>query len=338
MSADSRLGALSALRPALQGFADLRLVVWGDLVGDVFLYGSTTRVSREAPALVLCYESEELRPGAAGNAALNAAALGASVQFVGFVGDDAAGRALRDRLASRGVGADGVVERSDASTPLKTRVMAGGHHTARQQILRIDRDRPWQHDDGAAGTLKDRLLAAVDGADALLISDYGLGSVSASTFRELRRTAPEDLLTTLDSRHALLEYSGVSAATPNQGEVEAALGIRLDGEVEALEAAGRELLERLQSRNLIITRGSAGMAVFDGAGAPAHLPIHGTDQVADVTGAGDTVIAAFTCGLAAGVPTVDAARLANVAAGLVVMKRGTATVPLAELEEALEES
>jgi rfaE bifunctional protein kinase chain/domain len=325
---------LAELRPWLERWTGKRLVVWGDVVADRFLLGSTTRVSREAPALVLRYEGEENRPGGAGNAALNAASLGGQVSIVGYVGEDTAGARLVESFERAGIDTGGLVRREDGSTPTKTRVMAGGSHTVRQQILRIDDDRPWP--DGQRQALQARLLHALEAADALLISDYGLGSVDPETWAAVRaRTVELGIPVTLDSRFGLLSYPGVSAATPNEGEVEEMLRLQLNGRIEAIESAGADLLERLACSSVLITRGSLGMAVFERERSPVHVPIHGTDEIADVTGAGDTVIATMTLAMAAGAETLDAARLANVAAGLVVMKHGTATVPREELVSAL---
>ena len=326
---------LADLRPWVEAFTDQRVVVWGDLVADRFLLGSTTRVSREAPALVLRYEGEEIRPGAAGNAALNVAALGADVTVFGHVGDDEAGRQLSSALAEAGIDISGVDRRDDGSTPVKTRVMAGGAHTVRQQILRIDDEHAWRPNTDADAI--DRLAAELATADALLVSDYGLGTVSPTAYETLRAAAAaSDVPVTVDSRHRLLDFPDATAVTPNESEVESVLRVRLDHDREAIEGAGAELLERLNCQHVLITRGSQGMAVFQRQQAPVHLPIHGTDEIADVTGAGDTVIATLTLALAAGAEVVPAARLATVAAGLVVLKHGTATIPRAELAAALD--
>ena len=337
-AAPNDLPKLSTLHPCIDRFGSLHIVVWGDIVADRFLYGSTTRVSREAPALVLRHESEEIRPGGAGNAMMNAAALGAAVSAVGYLGDDDAGNALRAVLEGAGLDTALLTRRGDGPTPVKTRVMAGGLHTVRQQVLRIDQDRSWPPRDKAGTELAESLQSALDGADALLISDYGLGSVDQRRYVEIRDIISErDLPVFLDSRAALLEFSGVSAATPNENEVEEALGIRLDGSLDTLESAGSQLLEQLGGEALLITRGSMGIAVFERDRPVVHLPIYGTDQIADVTGAGDSVIATFALSRIAGASTIEAACLANVAGGLSVMKRGTATISHDELIEVIED-
>ncbi len=318
---------------AVDAFAGRRLLVWGDFVADRFLHGSTTRVSREAPALVLRYEGEEVRPGGAGNAALNAAALGAQVTACGFVGDDPAGAALLEALASAGIDVEHITRRRDGATPVKTRVMAGGQHTVRQQILRIDNETPWLQSaaSSAVAATIGELAADVDG---VVISDYGLDTVCSIAAREWIATAPS-VPVVLDSRHRLLEFTGVTAATPNEGEAEEAVRRVFANDLNAVEAAGAEITERLGCDHLLITRGSHGMAVFSRDQEPTHLRTHGSHEVADVTGAGDTVIASFTLALAAGIDVLRAAQVANVAAGLAVRKYGTATVTAAELLSAL---
>ncbi len=318
---------------AVRSFDGHRLLIWGDFVADRFLHGSTTRVSREAPALVLRYEGEQIRPGGAGNAALNAAALGAQVTACGFVGDDEAGAALRRALGDAGIDVANLETRTDGKTPIKTRVMAGGQHTVRQQILRIDDETPWTQT-AAADAVGQQVAALAANADAVLISDYGLGTICAAGAQQWLGTAP-DVPTVLDSRYRLFDFAGVTAATPNEGEAEAALHRDLGGGDAAVEAAGREIAERLGCAHLLITRGSHGMSVFSGDKTVEHLPVHGVSEVADVTGAGDTVIATFTIGLAAALDALTAARIANVAASLAVREYGTATVTQADLLGAL---
>lgn len=334
---ESNSPSLARLRPWIERFADLEIVVWGDVVADRFLYGSTNRVSREAPALVIRYESEETRPGGAGNAMMNAAALGARVRAVGFLGADGPGDDLRRRLSEGRIGVDGLVSRSDAATPIKTRVMAGGVHTVRQQVLRIDHEAPWSPDAGFREELEAALRTALQGADALVISDYALGSARPELYGVLLDDlAAREIPVFLDSRAALLEFPGVTAATPNEEEVEFALRVRFDGSDAAVERIGGELIERLGCEALLITRGSLGMSVFESGEVPVHLPIHGSDEIADVTGAGDAVIATFALAVAAGAPVLEAASLANVAGGIAVNQRGTAPVSASGLGRALE--
>jgi rfaE bifunctional protein kinase chain/domain len=317
-------------------FARTRILVFGDLIADEFVYGRVARISREAPVLILEYDSTEILPGGAGNAAHNAATLGARVSVSGIAGRDEAGRRLLAALPRR-VDRDGVVRPADYVTPIKTRILAGGIHSAKQQVVRIDRQ-----NEG----ITDRHRAAVERAaagalarvDALLVSDYGSGLVRPAFVAELARAARASgrrIPVLIDSRYALTRYKGLTACTPNESEVEQVLGVRINDNMRVLERAGRTLLDRTRMQSVLITRGSRGMALFEPTKATVHIPIYGSDQIADVTGAGDTVMATMTLTLAAGGTFEDAARLANYAGGLVVMKRGTATVTASELRRAL---
>lgn len=323
------------LRRLVARFARVRLVVAGDLIADEFIYGRLERVSREAPVLILRYDATEIVPGGAGNAASNAAALGARVAVVGLVGRDDAGRRLLGALG-RGADTRGVAVAARYVTPVKTRILAGGVHSAKQQVVRIDRAAGPA--DAAAGRRVEAALArAVRRADAVVISDYGHGLVTPARWARALAAArvKKRPLVFVDSRYGLLGFSGMTACTPNESEVEALLGIDIDDDSDALERTGRRLLARLQCRAVLVTRGSRGMALFEPDAPTDLIPIVGSDQIADVTGAGDTVIATFSLAVAAGATFGEAARLANYAGGLVVMKRGTATVSAAELVRAI---
>jgi D-glycero-beta-D-manno-heptose-7-phosphate kinase len=319
----------------LARFAKTRIVVAGDLIADEFIYGKVERVSREAPVLILHYDATEVVPGGAGNAASNAASLGARVTVVGVVGADEPGRRLLAALPPRADARSVAVVRGFV-TPVKTRILAGGVHSAKQQVVRIDR---------AGGALtpavrrraEASLARALPAADAVILSDYGNGLISPDAWRRalaaVRRRPPP--LAFVDSRYALADYHGLTACTPNESEVEALLGVHIDEDRDALERAGRALVKKLGSRAVLVTRGSRGMALFEPGRPTDHIPIVGADQVADVTGAGDTVIATFAVAAAAGATFAEAARLANHAGGLVVMKRGTATVSVGELSASI---
>ena len=319
----------------LDAFARVRVAVAGDLVADEFIYGQIDRVSREAPVLILGYDSTEVIPGGAGNAANNAAALGARVRMIGLVGRDVAGTRLLAALNGR-ADLEGVTRAAGYVTPVKTRILAGGVHSAKQQVVRIDRV------GGAVSPAHARkvqaaLARAIPESDVVIISDYGRSLVTPGLWsRALEASGvTRPPLVLVDSRYALDGFAGMTACTPNEAEVEALLGIRIDDKLEVLERAGRTLLNRLNCQAVLITRGSRGMALFEPGKQTDHIPIVGSDEVADVTGAGDTVIATFALALAAGASFGDAARLANHAGGIVVMKRGTATVTIDELRAAL---
>jgi rfaE bifunctional protein kinase chain/domain len=323
----------------LDSFPGRRVAVIGDLIADEFIYGRVARVSREAPVLILQYDSTEILPGGAGNAANNVAALGARTHIIGFAGMDEAGKRLRASL--RHVDGRGLLRPPNYCTPVKTRILAGGVHTAKQQIVRIDRVVSTEYDDRSRAEFARAALKAAADCDAILMSDYGTGLVTPELARAVsqkvaarRRRRPVPVL--IDSRYDLLRYRGLSACTPNESEVEQILGVRIGDNVKALERAGRELLKRTRMDAVLITRGSRGMALFEPERPTIHVPIFGSDEVADVTGAGDTVIATMTLAVAAGGSFYEATRLANYAGGIVVMKRGTATVSPEELRRAIQ--
>ena len=325
------------LRDLLAAGKGKRVVVFGDLIADEYVYGRIARVSREAPVLILEYNSTEILPGGAGNAANNVAALGGTVRLVSLVGRDETGDRLLQALP-RGVERKGLLTPAAYRTPVKTRILAGGIHSAKQQVVRIDRYTGEPVSDRHRAQAERAAMQAIKDADAVLVSDYGSGMVTPRFVGELAsrvRKRNPDLPVLIDSRYALTQYAGLTACTPNESEVEQVLGVRIDDRRAVLERAGRKLLDQTRMACVLITRGSRGMALFEPGKKTVHIPIFGSDQIADVTGAGDTVMAAMTLALAAGGSFEEAARLANYAGGLVVMKRGTATVSAAELRRAL---
>ncbi len=311
------------------------MAVVGDIIADEFVYGRVARVSREAPVLILEYDSTQVVPGGGGNAANNVAALGGAAALVGVVGRDEPGRRLLAALHRR-VDPRGIVRPARRSTPVKTRILAGGIHSAKQQVVRIDRAVDQALDAKTRAAFERAVLAAVMRADAVLLSDYGSGLVTPLLARRIRAALrPHPIPILVDSRYALLGYRGLTACTPNESEVEQALGVRINDNARVLEQAGRAILDRTQSQAVLVTRGSRGMSLFVDRTPTVHIPIHGSDEIADVTGAGDTVMATLALALAAGASFEHAARLANYAGGLVVMKRGTATVSADELRAAV---
>lgn len=327
--------ASERLLAIIDRFAHLRVVVVGDYVADEFIYGRVARVSREAPVLILEYDSTQLIPGGAGNAANNAASLGARTHAFGCVGRDETGTRLLEGFHAR-VDTSGLIPVAGFRTPSKTRVLAGGVHAAKQQVVRIDRVTDRVPVAMVRERMRHRLLGALARCDAVLISDYGSGLGSPSLVAEIKKAlGPRRVPILVDSRYHLDRYHGLTACTPNEAEVEQLLGRPMNEDSRVLERAGRELLTRTRMAAVLVTRGSRGMALFQPSRATVHIPIFGTDEVADVTGAGDTVIAAMTQALAAGAGFEDAARLANYAGGIVVMKRNTATVSVDELRRAV---
>ncbi len=325
------------LRALVDRFPQARVAVVADLVLDEFLYAEIARVSREAPVLIVDYQKLDAMPGGGANAVQNVRALGGIPVPVGVVGDDEAGGRLLDLLERAGIETQGVKRLAGYATPVKTRVLAGLPHSRPQQIVRIDRGTSSRVSVEAAGAAAERACALIQGGDVtgVLLSDYGYDGVTPASARPIvdearRRRLP----VTCDSRHRLRGFTGVTAATPNLEEAEHLAGLRLDQGATSLPSAGRIILERLMCRAVLITRGSLGMTLIEEGVQPCDIPVFGGDQVADVTGAGDTVIATFTLALASGGTMRAAALLANCAAGLVVMKRGTATVSAPELAAA----
>lgn len=327
---------LSRLLDIVGRFSMQSICVVGDFVLDEFSSCEISRVSREAPVLILRHRRSEAHPGGAANAVNNLADLGARVLPVGVVGGDAGGRALIEYFRRKRVDTSGIVRAPEWITPTKTRFLAGWTHTTEQQVLRVDRE--------PSGALSVRVRQALEKkaqrgavrAGTVLVSDYGLGAVSPAL---VRRLSAERI--TLDSRYRLLEYrdAGITAATPNEPELETAYQTRVGTETRKLETLGQRALHELDLEALVVTRGKDGMVVFEKENSSApparHIPIYGSDTPVDVTGAGDTVIAAFTLALAAGASNLEAAHLANYAGGIVVMKPRTATVTRRELEAAL---
>jgi rfaE bifunctional protein kinase chain/domain len=337
MSAD-----LVRLIELAESFPRQRVLVLADLVADEFASGEISRVSREAPVLILRHVETSLIPGGGANAANNLVDLGAQVLLVGAVGDDPAGQALLEYFRQKKVGTSFVAVARGWTTPTKTRYLAGFTHTSRQQVLRVDREPAGPCPADVRKRLGRSAKSLAAQADAVLISDYGFGAVTPAVVRSMKldgRRAASAVRrpVTLDSRYSLLAYAqaGITAATPNEPELETLYHQRIGDNTPALDRLGRRALRHLGLKALVVTRGKDGMALFEPGRRSLAIPVYGAAEAVDVTGAGDTVIATFTLALAAGATFADAARLANYAGGIVVMKRGTATVTQAELLAAL---
>ncbi len=315
----------------VERFRDLRVLVLGDFLLDEYVFGEISRVSREAPVLILRYQESDYAPGGGANAVAGVAALGATAIPVGYVGEDEWG----DRLLSlwpEGVVRDGVLRVAGGRTTRKSRVLAGSVHSFRQQVVRLDYESPAQIDSAHRRHLREALQGLLEQADAFVLSDYALGTVDGP-LREhvINRARHLGKPVVVDSRFDPGGFAGATAVTPNISEIEHALGRRVAA--AELETVGQRLREKWQLDALLITRGKLGMTLFEPEKI-VEIPIYGSDQVVDVTGAGDTVIAVFTTALAAGAGFELAARLANCAGGIVVSKRGTATVSGEELKTA----
>lgn len=319
----------------IRRFPQRQILVIGDSVADQFVYGAISRVSREAPVLILRHEQTETVPGGAANCALNLASLGARVSLISVAGDDEAGRALIEKLNAAGVDCSGVLTSPALRTTTKVRILAGQSHSTRQQVIRLDYEGAPLSDAKLRERLRERALEQVQTADAVIISDYNYGVADAAMAAFIRDSAaPRKIPVLADSRFQLSNFADFTSATPNQDEVEQLLGQEFIGRDE-LETASEELRERLGYRALLVTRGSNGMMLLEDGVAAVHLDAVGSHEPVDVTGAGDTVMAAYTLALASDSSFPDAARLANYAGGLVVMKRGTASITGEELENSV---
>lgn len=313
------------------------VVVYGDIVADRFIYGWPKRISREAPVLILRQYRDDVLLGGAGNAINNILSLGGVPMPVSIVGTDQQAELLIEHLTANGVDCSGILRAPRYKTPTKVRILGGMPHSSRQQIVRYDIEDEVAITEEEAGRFAWMLRDQIAVAHAALISDYGYGVVTPALAANLTGFARGKPVT-LDSRYNLLRYPDVTAATPNEEEAAAAAGFALfDNGDDNVAMVAETLQQSLDCEALLITLGSRGMAVYErGSKAPLLIPVYGTDQVADVTGAGDTVIATFTLALAAGGSYIESAKLANYAGGIVVMKMGTATVSTDELQHAIE--
>jgi len=311
-----------------------KIGVYGDLIADEYVFGTIHRFSREAPVFVVNYEASDIGPGGAANAVNNIHELGGHPYPIGVLGKDAPGKTLMGVLQEKGISLDGIVRDERQATFVKQRVVAGSPHSVKQQILRIDRCIPLPSESASHKELSGKLMELSKNLDALIVSDYGLGVANPSHLAPiLRDLTSQGLPCFVDSRYGLSSYRGITAATPNEPELETLHGSTLDS--KTLLQAGNSIVKKLDLQALLVTRGKFGMALFTKDNEPAIIPIFGSSDIVDVTGAGDTVISTFALCSAAGASFYDAARLANCAAGLVVMKRGAATVTPEELSEAI---
>jgi len=312
----------------IDNFKGKRICVIGDIIADVFVFGRPYRLSREAPVVVIKYEREMVCPGSAGNTINNLLTLGAHVYPIGLIGSDAAGDRLMEYFfRSKNIDLDGII-RHRGETITKTRILAGDTHTSKQQVIRIDKDPGQKVTQG----LKKRLLKRLDNisktVDAFILSDYGHGTVDYDIIEHLKDIAKDKIIVG-DSRYNLKDYKGITMITPNEAEAYALCAAKEDMDIDSV---GKTIMGFMDLRALLITRGNKGMSLFLKDGSIYHIPISGTDDVTDVTGAGDTVCAAVTLSLASGADYYTSSLIANFAAGVVVMKRGTATVSPYELK------
>ena len=319
----------------LEGFRGLRVMVVGDLILDHYLVGDAGRISREYPVIILNHERDEYRPGGAANTMANLTALGAEVVPAGWIGADGPGDQLVKVLEAAGCATGGVVRDPRARTVTKSRIVAGGTQGGGlgQHLLRVDQLGAGGPGETAESELVRNVEQRADEVDGFVLSDYGRGALTPHVAETVIRLS-EDRYVGLDSRHRVLSYPGVTAATPNLEETAEATGLGL-GDEATIVKAGALLHAKLGAEALLITRGEGGMSLFELEAQPVHIPVANRSEVFDVTGAGDTVVAAFTLARLAGSSYLEAAHLANVAGGLSVRHAGATPVEAEELRDAL---
>lgn len=319
----------------IEKIQDKKILVIGDMIADVYVDGKISRISREAPVLVLEEVGEKVVPGGAANVVANVATLGGQVYAVGVLGDDTNSESLRKILADHDVHVEGLVLDKNRPTISKTRIIAGGRATVSQQIVRIDRESkdPLSKKMEAALLSKlDKILPQIEG---IILSDYGAGTITDGVKKWLINFAGKNKIPTMvDSRYNVGDFNGVTYVKQNDSELANFVGHPLNDMTDLIDA-GTLLLNKLNASGVLITRGELGMSLFERGGAVHHIPVTDKSEVFDVSGAGDTCVAAFMLSITAGLAPSMAARVANYASGIAVRKLGTSTVNFLELSNAL---
>ncbi len=316
-------------------FQGRKILVVGDMIADIYLHGNISRISREAPVLVLEETGRNVVAGGAANVVANLAALGAEVYAVGVVGDDFYGEELKAVLKSGNIHIEGFVTDKTRPTIAKTRVVAGGRTTVSHQIVRIDRE----YKDPLSKKMEAALIAKLDkilpNVEGIVLSDYCNNAITNDIRRFILNYSSKNRIPCIvDSLNRIGEFSGASYAKQNDVELSAFVGRQIE-DMTSLINAGSELLKHLNANALLITRGELGLSLFERGGSVHHIPVAERSEVFDVSGAGDTCVAAFLLAVVSGFNPVISARLANYAAGITVKKFGTSTVSAEELTEIL---
>lgn len=319
------------LEPILEEIQGKNILVIGDMVADIYLDGRISRISREAPVLVLQQAGEKIVAGGAANVVNNVATLGGNVFAAGLLGLDHAGRGLKAELEKNGVHTEGLFCDEKRPTISKTRIIAGGRATVSQQIVRIDKE----SDAPMPAAFESELMQYMEGLlprmDGVVISDYGSGTVTSAICQQLIHWCRRhDIPSMVDSRYGVRRFKDIGYVKQNDAELAAAVGRKLFTE-EDIYAAGQEILEELHADGVLVTRGEYGMVLLEKDGAIHNIPVTDKSEVFDVSGAGDTCVATVILALAAGVEPAKAAELSNIASGIAVRKLGTSTVSKEEL-------
>lgn len=314
------------LKKIIKRFGNVSILVIGDLMLDEFIWGKVSRISPEAPVPVVWATSESVMPGGASNVANNIRALGGKVYLAGVVGDDDRGGLLLRELAARNVNTDGIIREGGRPTTLKTRVIA---HS--QQVVRIDKEKIADISEDTADKMLDFSKNIIGDVDAVIIEDYGKGVIVPRLLLPLIKLAKRHgKIITVDPKEShFAMYKNVTAITPNHHEAARAAGMSSE-ETVLIDEVGKRLLKRLNCEVALVTLGENGMCVFEKSGKITKIPTV-AQEVYDVSGAGDTVISAYTLAISSGAKTIEAAHIANCAAGIVVGKVGIAVTTQGEL-------
>ncbi|WP_207930793.1 bifunctional heptose 7-phosphate kinase/heptose 1-phosphate adenyltransferase [Hydrogenispora ethanolica] len=307
-----------------------KILVIGDIISDIYIDGMISRISREAPVLILEQQTQRTVLGGAANAAHNLATLAGEVYLAGIIGLDSVGREMLELLSAKGINSQWIYQSRVLPTCTKTRILAAAEHGVRQQMLRVDRTPQGELEGEGWSFFQERLFAAIQVVDGIHISDYGLPLLSGLFRQELLDMATQAHKLVLVDSHQIAGYQGATIVTPNLEEASRFVGYSIRN-LSQLEDAGREILTSLHCQAVLITRGPEGMSLFLPDGAIHHLPVYNKSEVVDVSGAGDTVASMMILGLTSGLDFLTAASLANIAAGIVVRKMGTATLNRDEL-------
>ena len=326
------------LAPLIDRLSDRRILVIGDMVADVYIDGRISRISREAPVLVLEQAGEKIIAGGAANVVHNCATLGGNVTAVGLVGDDRQADGISSVLENAGVDTSGLLRDVERPTISKTRIIAGGRATVSQQIVRLDRESHAPMSRATEAAMLRYLDGVLPETDGIVLSDYGSGTITEAVKGKLIGYAREhDIPSIVDSRYGIHRFSGIGYVKQNDAEIAAAMGRELVTTEDIVRAA-EELRQELAAKGVLVTRGELGMVLVEKDGSVSDIPVTDKSEVYDVSGAGDTCVAAGILALAAGVAPATAARLSNIASGIAVRKLGTSTVSVRELAEAIEKS
>lgn len=322
---------MSEILKTIEAFAGRKILTIGDMIADIYLHGNIARISREAPVLVLEQAEEKIVAGGASNVTNNVASLGGASFAVGIIGDDSAGSGLVSVLKKSGVETKGLLADKTRPTIAKTRIIAGGRATVSQQIVRIDKESREPLSNETEKLLKERTSELLPKMQGVVLSDYGSGTITKAIGESVIAYCREhNLPSIVDSRYDIRRFKGADYIKQNDSELAAAM--KCPHEDKELFSAAKALLTELDAKGVLMTRGEKGMMLFEKNGDVHDIPVSNKQEVYDVSGAGDTCVAAFILALTGGETPRLCAEISNVAAGIAVMKMGTATVSADELK------